>query len=101
MDEELTAFAVKPRSSVGAIASVGDPVLSPGPADGGRPGVESARFAGADHVGLGSDFDGATKVPFDASQLVQMTQALLDELVDPHLDLAEREVAQVARGDPG
>ncbi|MGH7713718.1 MAG: membrane dipeptidase, partial [Gemmatimonadaceae bacterium] len=26
----------------------------------------------------GSDFDGATEVPFDASQLVQMTQALRD-----------------------
>jgi membrane dipeptidase len=36
-------------------------------------------IAGVQHVALGSDFDGATKVAFDASQLVQMTQALLDE----------------------
>ena len=36
-------------------------------------------IAGVQHVALGSDFDGATHVPFDASQLVQMTQALRDE----------------------
>ena len=38
-----------------------------------------ATIAGAQHVALGSDFDGATQVPFDGSQLVQMTQALRDE----------------------
>lgn len=38
-----------------------------------------ALVAGVQHVALGSDFDGATEVPFDASQLVQMTQALLAE----------------------
>jgi microsomal dipeptidase-like Zn-dependent dipeptidase len=38
-----------------------------------------ATIAGVQHVALGSDFDGATKVPFDASQLVQMTQALKEE----------------------
>ena len=35
------------------------------------------RIAGIDHVALGSDFDGATTTPFDASQLVQVTNALL------------------------
>ncbi|MEW5916716.1 MAG: dipeptidase [Gemmatimonadota bacterium] len=35
-------------------------------------------LVGVPHVALGSDFDGATKVPFDASQLEQMTQALKD-----------------------
>lgn len=39
----------------------------------------AATVAGVQHVALGSDFDGATQVPFDASQLVQMTQALRDE----------------------
>lgn len=38
-----------------------------------------ATIVGVQHVALGSDFDGATQVPFDASQLVQMTQALRDE----------------------
>lgn len=35
--------------------------------------------AGIDHVGLGSDYDGATTVRFDTAHLVQITQALLDE----------------------
>jgi membrane dipeptidase len=34
--------------------------------------------AGIDYVGLGSDFDGATTVSFDASQVAAVTQALLD-----------------------
>ncbi len=35
-------------------------------------------LVGVDHVGLGSDFDGATTTGFDASQLVAVTQALLN-----------------------
>ncbi|HEX2569113.1 MAG TPA: dipeptidase [Polyangia bacterium] len=38
----------------------------------------AARIAGIDHVALGSDYDGAVTVPFDASGLVLVTQALLD-----------------------
>lgn len=34
--------------------------------------------AGIDHVGLGSDFDGAVMTGFDASQLAAVTQALID-----------------------
>ncbi len=34
-------------------------------------------LAGVDHVGLGSDFDGAVPVPFDATGLAQVTDALL------------------------
>ncbi len=33
---------------------------------------------GVDHVALGSDFDGATTVPFDASEAAALTQALLE-----------------------
>lgn len=36
-------------------------------------------LVGIDHVGLGSDFDGSTTTRFDAGQLVQVTQALIDE----------------------
>lgn len=32
---------------------------------------------GAEHVALGSDFDGATTVPFDTTGLVQITDAML------------------------
>jgi microsomal dipeptidase-like Zn-dependent dipeptidase len=37
-----------------------------------------ADLVGADHVGLGSDYDGGTNVGFDTSQLPALTQALLD-----------------------
>ena len=40
-------------------------------------------LVGIDYVGLGSDYDGATTVRFDTSQLVQVTQALMDEGFTP------------------
>ena len=36
-------------------------------------------LVGIQYVALGSDYDGATTVRFDTSQLVQVTQALMDE----------------------
>ncbi|MDL2340482.1 MAG: dipeptidase [Pseudomonadota bacterium] len=36
-------------------------------------------LVGIQYVALGSDFDGATTMRFDTSQLVQITQALMDE----------------------
>ena len=38
----------------------------------------AAGIAGVDHVALGSDYDGATSVAFDTSELIQITQALID-----------------------
>jgi len=35
-------------------------------------------LVGIEHLALGSDYDGATTVRFDTSQLVQVTQALMD-----------------------
>jgi len=43
----------------------------------------AVKIAGVDHVGLGSDFDGAVTTPFDASGLGQLTQALLAEGFTP------------------
>lgn len=39
----------------------------------------AAGVVGVDHVALGSDFDGATTMPFDAAGLVRLTDALLAE----------------------
>jgi microsomal dipeptidase-like Zn-dependent dipeptidase len=44
--------------------------------------VYAASVAGVDHVGLGSDFDGGVAVPFDASGMALITEALLDEGLD-------------------
>lgn len=37
----------------------------------------AVRIGGIDHIGLGSDFDGATHILFDASEIVVLTDALL------------------------
>jgi membrane dipeptidase len=39
---------------------------------------------GAEHVGLGSDFDGAVTEPFDSSGLALITEALLEQGVSEH-----------------
>jgi membrane dipeptidase len=49
--------------------------------------------AGVDHVALGSDFDGAVAVPFDASGMAQLTDALLEA------GLAETAITAVMGGN--
>lgn len=49
--------------------------------------------AGIDHVGLGSDFDGATATPFATDGLAEITQALLN------LGFTPAEIAQVMGGN--
>jgi membrane dipeptidase len=39
----------------------------------------TANLVGVEHVGLGSDYDGAITAPFDTSGLVQITEALIAE----------------------
>ncbi|MGC6400212.1 dipeptidase [Sphingomonas sp. FW199] len=49
--------------------------------------------AGIDHVGLGSDFDGAVTTGFDTGELVLITQGLIDA------GLSERDIAKVMGGN--
>ncbi|MEO8360052.1 MAG: membrane dipeptidase [Vicinamibacteria bacterium] len=51
------------------------------------------KVAGAEHVALGSDFDGAVTAPFDVTGLPQITQALMD------LGVGETEIAGVMGGN--
>ena len=44
--------------------------------------AHAVAIAGAEHVGLGSDFDGAVPVPFDASGMGLVTAALLAHGLD-------------------
>jgi len=39
----------------------------------------AVKIVGADHVALGSDFDGAVRTPFDAAHLVELTDAMLQQ----------------------
>ena len=51
--------------------------------------VAAVGLAGVDHVGLGSDFDGAVPVPFDATGMALLTDALLVE------GLADDEIGRI------
>ena len=53
----------------------------------------AVNVAGIDHVGLGSDFDGATSTPFATDGLVEITQALMDQNFTPD------EIAKVMGGN--
>ncbi len=53
----------------------------------------TANLIGADHVALGSDFDGAVKVPFDTSGNALITEALLEE------NFTEEEIAKIMGGN--
>ncbi len=82
-----TTPATCPTSTPAAIAATGG-VLGIGfwpTACGGEDVASIARsiryavdVAGVEHVALGSDFDGAVPVPFDAAGMVWLTDALLD-----------------------
>lgn len=53
-------------------------------------GVE---LVGEDHVALGSDYDGATTMSFDTSELDRLTQALLDQ------GLTQQQISKVMGGN--
>ena len=53
----------------------------------------AAGVAGVEHVGLGSDYDGAIKAPFDTSGVVLVTEALQKE------GFNERDIASIMGGN--
>jgi microsomal dipeptidase-like Zn-dependent dipeptidase len=55
--------------------------------------VAAVELAGVEHVGLGSDFDGAVPTPFDATGMPLVTEALLAE------GLSEADIAAVMGGN--
>ena len=54
-------------------------VCDPSPAGVAKAIVYAINLLGIEHVALGSDYDGATEVLFDISELAALTQALLDQ----------------------
>ena len=53
----------------------------------------TANVVGVEHVGLGSDFDGSVKVPFDTSGEALITETLLNE------GFTEDEIAKIMGGN--
>ena len=75
-DEQMQRIA-----RAGGLIGVGywDAVCDITPAGVARSIAYAVDLLGVEHVALGSDYDGATTVTFDTSQLAVLTQALLDE----------------------
>ena len=90
-DGRLAAVA-----ATGGVVGIGlwdTAVCGTAPADWARAVRHAVDVAGVDHVGLGSDWDGAVATMVDASQTVHLTQALLDA------DFSEAEVRKIMGGN--
>jgi len=82
VNRNLTDEEIRGVARTGGVVGVGywdAAVCGTSPRDTARAMKHVRDLVGIDHVALGSDYDGATTVRFDTSQLVQITQALLDE----------------------
>jgi microsomal dipeptidase-like Zn-dependent dipeptidase len=90
-DDQIRAIAAN-----GGLIGIGywdGAVCEPGARSTARAIRHVAALVGVQHAALGSDFDGATKVPFDAANLAQMTQALREE------GFSEGEIADIMGGN--
>lgn len=78
-DEQFVKIA-----RAGGLVGIGfwDAVCDITPAGVARSIAYAVELLGVEHVALGSDYDGSTTVAFDASELVVLTQALLDAGLD-------------------
>jgi membrane dipeptidase len=81
VNRNLTDDEIKGVAKTGGVVGIGywdGAVCSTSPAAIARAIRHVRDLVGIDHVGLGSDYDGATTVGFDTSDLVLVTQALID-----------------------
>jgi len=81
VNRNLTDDEIRGIARTGGVVGIGywnGAICSTRPRDAARAIAYVRDLVGIDHVGLGSDFDGATTTAFDASQVVAITQALLD-----------------------
>jgi microsomal dipeptidase-like Zn-dependent dipeptidase len=81
VNRNLTDDEVRGIAKTGGVIGIGywdAAICSTKPADVAKAIAYVRDLVGIDHVGLGSDFDGAVTTGFDASQVAAITQALLD-----------------------
>ena len=82
VNRNLTDEEIRGVAKTGGVVGIGywdAAVCGTSPRDAAKAMKHVRDLVGIDYVALGSDYDGATTVRFDTSQLVQVTQALLDE----------------------
>ena len=86
VNRNLTDQEIRGVARTGGVVGIGywdGAVCGTSPRDVARAMKHVRDLVGIEHVALGSDFDGSVVTRFDASQLVQVTQALTDEGFTP------------------
>jgi microsomal dipeptidase-like Zn-dependent dipeptidase len=81
VNRNLTDDEIRGIAKTGGVIGIGywdAAICSNKPEDAAKAIAYVRDLVGIDHVGLGSDFDGAVTTGFDASQVAAITQALLD-----------------------
>ena len=82
VNRNLTDDEIRGLAKTGGVIGIGywdGAVCGTSPRDTAKAMKHVRDLVGIEHVALGSDYDGAVTVRFDTSELVQVTQALLDE----------------------
>jgi membrane dipeptidase len=82
VNRNLTDDEIRGVAKTGGVIGIGyweGAVCSTDPRGAAKAMKHVRDLVGIAHVALGSDYDGATTVRFDTSQLTQVTQALMDE----------------------
>ena len=85
-NRNLTDGEIRGVAKTGGVIGIGywdAAICSTAPAEIARAIAYVRDLVGIDHVGLGSDFDGAVTTGFDTSQLAAVTQALADRGFTP------------------
>lgn len=96
VNRNLTDDRIRGIARTGGVVGIGywdAAICSTAPAAIAAAIVHVRDVAGIDHVGLGSDFDGAVTTGFDTSRLAAITQALLDR------GLSDQDIAKVMGGN--
>jgi len=81
VNRNLTDDEIRGIAKTGGVIGIGywdAAICSNKPEDAAKAIAYVRDLVGVDHVGLGSDFDGAVTTGFDASQVAAITQALID-----------------------
>ena len=92
----LTDDQLRRIASTGGVIGIGfwdGAICTPNAANVAKAIKYAVDIAGIDHVGLGSDFDGATNEPFDVTGLVLITDQLLKA------GFTEEQIAKVMGGN--
>jgi membrane dipeptidase len=96
VNRNLNDDEIKGIAKSGGVIGIGyweGAVCSTRPQDVARAIAHVRDLVGIDHVGLGSDFDGATITGFDSSQVAAVTQALLNS------GFSEEDIRKVTGGN--